>query len=186
VREFFVGAMRPRTIRQYGGLGFLGVVALVGATLLAAAPARAGTLDFGPPGQPTIGAFASVSLNGTRQLTSLSITPFSVVDSTASGAGWNVLLTVSDLSNGGSVIPASSMAMDAPVVSPADGASMTGVVAHATTGNLSTGEKIVTADVGEGDGSYLVSPGILTLTVPADASAGVYAGNATIAVASGP
>ena len=54
------------------------------------------------------------------------------------------------------------MAMDAPVVDPADGASMTGVAGHPTSGNLSTGEKIVTADTGDGEGSYLVSPGILT------------------------
>ena len=127
-----------------------------------------------------------MTLNGTEQLTSLSIDPFSVVDSTGSGSGWNVLLTVSDLVNGSSVIPASSMAMAAPVVEPANGASMTGVLGHATAGNLATGEKIVTTGTGDGDGSYLVSPGILTLTVPASATAGVYAGNATIAVVSGP
>ena len=49
---------------------------------------------------------------------------------------------------------------------------MTGVVGHATVGHLSTGEKIVTADVGEGKGSYLVSPALLTLTIPPDAIAG--------------
>ena len=178
--------MRPRTFPQRGRLGILGAVALVGAALLVAAPANAGTLDFGPPGQPGISDFAPVTLNGTRQLTSLAIEPFSVVDSTASGAGWKVLLTVSDLANGASTIPASAMTMAAPVVAPADGASMTGVRGHATAGNLSSGERIVTADVLEGDGSYLVSPGILTLTVPADATSGVYAGNATIAVVSGP
>ena len=178
--------MRPKTFRQRGLIGILGAVALVSAAALAAAPAHAGTLDFGPPGQPGISDFAPVTLNGTNQLTSLSIDPFSVVDTTGSGAGWNVLLTISDLANGSSVIPASSMAMDAPVVDPADGASMTGVAGHPTGGNLSTGEKIVTADTGDGEGSYLVSPGILTLTVPADATAGVYAGDATIAVVSGP
>ena len=109
-----------------------------------------------------------------------------MVDSTGSGAGWNVDLTVSDLVNGTSVIPASTMTMAAPVVSPADGASMTGVVGHATAGNLSTGEKIVTADVGDGEGTYLVSPSILTVTIPADAVAGTYAGSATVAVVSGP
>lgn len=51
------------------------------------------------------------------------------------------------------------------VVAPANGASMTDVMGHAIPGNLATGEKIVTASMGDGDGSYLVAPGILTLTV---------------------
>ena len=167
-------------------LAIFGALVLVSAGFLAPAVAQAGTLDFGPPGQPGIGDFAPVTLNGTPELTSVSIDPFSVVDSTGSGAGWNVELTVSDLVNGGSVIPASSMVMPAPFITPAYGSSMTGVTGHATTGNLSSGEKIVTADVGEGDGTYLVSPAILTLTIPPNATVGVYSGTATIAVVSGP
>ena len=78
------------------------------------------------------------------------------------------------------------MSMAAPVVAPAGGASMTGVVGHATTGNLGSGAKIVTADVGDGQGTYLVSPAILTLTILPDATAGNYTATATIAVVSGP
>jgi hypothetical protein len=166
--------------------GILVVVASVGAGLLVAAPAFGGTLDFGPPGQPGIGNFAPVTLNGAPVLTSVTIDPFSVVDSTGSGAGWNVNLTVSNLVAGSAVIPASSMSMGAPAIAPSGGASMTGVVGHTTTGNLGTGEKIVTADAGDGDGTYLVSPAILTLTIPPDASAGNYTASATIAVVSGP
>jgi hypothetical protein len=166
--------------------GILIVVAAIGAALLMTAPASGGTLGFGPPGQPGIGDFSPVTLNGTPVLTSVSIDPFSVVDSTGSGSGWNVLLTISDLTLGRSVIPASSMTMAAPLVTPADGASMTGVAGHATSGNLSSGEKIVTADIGEGEGTYLVSPAVLTLTVPPDAIAGTYVAAATIAVVSGP
>jgi len=162
------------------------VVASVAAGLFVAAPANGGTLDFGPPGQPGIGDFAPVTLNGAPVLTSVTIDPFSVIDSTGSGAGWNVNLTVSNLVSGGSVIAASSMSMGAPVVAPADGASMTGVVGHATTANLGSGAKIVTADVGDGEGTYLVSPAILTLTIPPDAAAGSYTATATIAVVSGP
>src|SRR4051794_30219113 len=165
-------------------IGLLGVVALAGALL--AAPAHGGTLDFGPPGHPTIGNFAPVTLTGVETITSVSIDPFSVVDSTGSGAGWNVTLTVTDLVNGTSVIPASSMTMPAPIVAPADGASMTGVVAHATGGNLASGEKIVTASAGNGEGAYLVSPSLLTVTIPAGAVAGTYGGSATLSVVSGP
>jgi hypothetical protein len=161
-------------------------LALFVAVLFSAAPASSGTLDFGPPGQPGISNFAPVTLNGEPQLTSVSIDPFSVVDSTGSGAGWNVTLTVSDLVNGGSTIPASSVAMDAPNVTATGGANMTGVAGHASTGNLSSGEKIVTAAAGDGAGTFLVSPSILTLTIPPAATAGGYTGSATIAVVSGP
>ena len=166
--------------------GILVAIASIGAGLLMAAPASGGTLGFGPPGQPGIGSFIPVTLNGTPVLTSVSIDPFSVVDTTASGAGWNVSLTISDLVHGGSVIPASSMTMNAPLVTAVGGASMLGVSGHATSGNLSSGVKIVTADAGDGDGTYLVSPAILTLTVPPDAVAGTYVASATIAVVSGP
>jgi len=167
-------------------IGMLVAVASLAAWLFVAAPANGGTLDFGPPGQPGIGDFAPVTLDGTPVLTSVTIDPFSVIDSTGSGAGWNVNLTVSDLVSGTSVIPASRMSMEAPVVAPANGASMTGVAGHATTGNLGSGAKIVTADVGDGAGTYLVSPAILTLTIPPDAAAGSYSAAATIAVVSGP
>ena len=161
--------------------GILVAIASIGAGLLMAAPASGGTLGFGPPGQPGIGSFTPVTLNGTPVLTSVSIDPFSVVDTTASGAGWNVSLTISDLVHGGSVIPASSMTMNAPLVTAVGGASLLGVAGHATSGNLSSGVKIVTADAGDGDGTYLVSPAILTLAV-----AGTYVASATIAVVSGP
>lgn len=62
-------------IRRFRGI--LGAVAMVAAALLAAALAQAGTLDCGPPGQPGISDFAGVTLNGTEQLTSLSIDPIS-------------------------------------------------------------------------------------------------------------
>ena len=164
----------------------LGALAAVTMVVLFAAPAHGGSLDFGPPGQPGISDFAPVTLNGVSQITSLAIDPFSVVDTTGSGAGWNVTLTVSNLVNGASIIPASSITMAKPTVTPANGASMTGVAGHPSTGNLSTGEKIVTADAGDGDGTYLVSPSILTLTIPPDALVGTYAGAATISVVSGP
>jgi hypothetical protein len=127
-----------------------------------------------------------VTLSGAEQLTSLTVAPFSVVDATASGAGWHVVLTIPDLDNGGSVIPASSLQMDAPVVTPAGGADPTNVVGQAAAGNLATGEKIVTAAAGFGDGTYLVSPAAVVLTVPVDARAGTYTSAATIGVVSGP
>ena len=55
-----------------------------------------GTLDF-DGGAPAIGNFSGVTLNGTPQLTSLTVDPFTVVDATGSGDGWNILLTIPDL-----------------------------------------------------------------------------------------
>ena len=147
---------------------------------------NAGSLDFDPAGAPAIGNFSAVTLNGTPQLTSLTIAPFTIVDATGSAAGWNVLLTVPDLVNGGDTIAASNVSMSAPVVAGAGASSLTGVTGNATTGALASGEKIVVATGGNGEGTYLISPRILKLTIPVTALQGTYTSNATIAVVSGP
>ncbi len=146
----------------------------------------AGSLDFDPTGAPAIGNFTTVTLNGTPQLTSLTIAPFTIVDSRGSGAGWNVLLTVPNLVNGGSTITASNVAMTAPVVTAAGTSDITGVVGNDSAGGFAAGEKIVSAALTDGMGTYLVSPRILKLTVPVTALTGTYTSAATIAVVTGP
>ena len=96
--------------------------------LMIAAPAHAapgdlvitgGTLDFDPTGAPTFSVFSPVTLNGTPQLTSAMITPFTVVDATGTGAGWHAkVLTVPDLTEpvSSDVIAATNVTMTAPVV----------------------------------------------------------------------
>ncbi|MGO9872289.1 MAG: hypothetical protein ACLPVY_00700 [Acidimicrobiia bacterium] len=170
---------------------------LTSAVLLAAmigAPAHAainlditpGTLNF-DGGAPAIGNFSGVTLNGTPQLTSLTVDPFTVVDATGSGAGWNVLLTVPDLSDGlGDTILASNISMTAPVVTAAATSDITGVVGQASSGGFNAGEKIVDASLGDGEGTYLVAPRILKLTIPVTTIAGTYTSAATIATVSGP
>jgi len=143
-----------------------------------------GSLDFDPAGAPAIGDFTSVTLDGTPQLTSLTVDPFTIIDSSGSASGWNVLLTIPNLVNGGDTILASNVSMSAPVVTAAAGADMTGVVAHASAGGFAAGEKIVTATVAHGEGTYLVSPRILKLTVPDTALIGTYVSAGTIAVVS--
>lgn len=162
------------------------LAALVAAPAHADLLVHAGTLDFDPAGAPVIGDFAAVTLDGTPQLTSLTVDPFTIVDSSGSAHGWNVLLTVPDLTNGADVIPASDVSMTAPVVSPAAGSDMTGVTPNDSAGNFATGEKIVTAGATHGEGTYLVSPRILKLTVPDTALIGTYVSAATVAVVSGP
>ncbi len=145
-----------------------------------------GTLDFDPAGAPTIANFAPVTLNGTPQLTSLTVDPFTIVDATGSGAGWHVLLTVADLVNGGDTIAASNVSMSAPVVAGAGASSLTGVTGNASAGGFASGEKIVVATATNVMGTDLISPRILKLTVPVTAQVGTYTSSATIAVVSGP
>jgi hypothetical protein len=146
----------------------------------------AGTLNF-DGGAPAISNFSGVTLNGTPQLTSLSVDPFTVVDATGSGDGWNVLLTIPDLSDGAShTIASSNISMVLPVVTAATTSSMTGVVGHPSAGTFNTGTKIVTAAATDGEGTYLVAPRILKLTIPVTTIAGAYTSAATIATVDGP
>ena len=146
----------------------------------------AGTLNF-DGGAPAIGNFSPVTLNGTPQLTSLTVDPFTVVDATGSGDGWNVLLTVPDLTDVATdTIAASNISMTAPVVTVAATSDITGVVGHASAAGFNGGEKIVTAGVGQGEGTYLVAPRILKLTIPVTTKVGAYTSAATIATVDGP
>jgi hypothetical protein len=162
-------------------------------------PAGAAIASGGPPrfigGDPSIGDFSGVTLDGTSQLSTSTMTPFVVLDDTSPAAGWNVSLQVPDFQNGTGAdcstgatasIPASSLTMDAPVVTPADGGtSMTGVTSVGFT-DFTTTRIIVDAAAGDGTGTYDVSPQILRVSVPADALAGAYCTEATIAINSGP
>ena len=147
-----------------------------------------GTLDFDPTGAPTFSVFSPVTLNGTPRLTSAMITPFTVVDATGSAAGWHVVLTVPDLVNGGDTIAATNITMSAPVVQAAAGAALTGLTesAVASGSGVATGVTIVDAPATDGEGTYLVSPRILKVTVPDTAQVGTYASAAVVSVVSGP
>ena len=173
-------------------LVFCGAIALAVAAFAPSASAdlsvSGGTLDFDPAGAPAIADFSAATLNGTPQLTSVTVDPFTIVDATGSAAGWNVTLTVADLVNAGAgdTIAASNISMSAPVVTGAGASSLTGVTGNASAGGFAAGEKIVIATAGNGLGTYLVSPRILKLTVPVTGQAGTYTSVATIAVNSGP
>jgi hypothetical protein len=168
---------------------------------IAGAPAHAdlavttgGVARFDAPA-PTVGDFAGVTLTGTPQLTSLTISPFTVIDASGSGLGWNVALTIPDLVNGSDTIAAANVSMKAPVVVGAAGASLTGVAGHASpafsagtppTGGFASPVVIANAQAGDGEGVYLVSPPILKLVVPDTALVGTYVSAGTIAVTNGP
>src|ERR1700704_6686971 len=66
---------------------------------------------------PTVGNFNSVTMNGTPQLTSASIAPFTVIDDSGTGTGWSVTLLVPDFTDvGGDVVAAAGAQMNKPVV----------------------------------------------------------------------
>jgi hypothetical protein len=174
-----------------------GIVAV--ATLLTAVPAvGAGEPRFDDTngnGLPTVSPFGDVTLGGTSQLTTAEIAPFVVIDDSGTLNGWNVTLVIPNFQNGTGAdcstgatasIDTSTMSMNAPIVSPGDGqTSMTGVTSAGFT-DFTSPQKIVVADVGHGDGTYVISPQILKLTIPATALAGSYCTTATIAIDSGP
>jgi hypothetical protein len=144
---------------------------------------------------PTVGDFTPVTLNGTQQLSTATITPFIIDDSSGTLNGWNVTLTIPDLQNGTgqdcstgatATLPGAGVTMDAPVVTPADGdTSMTGVSAAGFT-DFTSPRIIIDAAAGDGAGTYDVSPELVQLTVPSDTTTGTYCTLATIAIASGP
>jgi hypothetical protein len=162
-----------------------------------AAPAAANLhIDDGNGGSsPLISDFGDVTLNGSAQLASATIAPFTVIDDSGSGLGWNLSLQVPDFQNGTGVgcatgstasIAANTLTMDAPTVVPADNSTtMDGVTAEAFV-DFTSPQKIVIADVNEGAGTYSVSLQPMRVTVPSDTLAGDYCTEVTLALSSGP
>jgi len=174
-------------------LGVIVAAALV--AVVTASPAPADPPGFASGVAPTVGDFNPVTLNGTDQLTSATITPFAITDTSGALAGWNVTLLVPDFRNGTggdcatnatASIAAANVSMNAPVVTAADGTtSMTGVTASGFT-DFTSPRKIIVAAVGDGAGTYDVAPAIVNLVVSASTLAGTYCTQATIAITSGP
>jgi hypothetical protein len=157
---------------------------------------------------PTVGNFNNVTMNGTPQLTSAVIAPFTVIDDSGSGAGWHVTLLVPDFADATPVnpfvIPAANAQMNAAVVAAGNVDSPMGGVWADPNVDFTSAKTIAVADptdlthnggapLGEdgvtkvaGMGTYLVSPQILKLIVPANAHAAAYTTTATIAIVNGP
>jgi hypothetical protein len=146
---------------------------------------------------PVVQDFQPVALNGTPQLTSAYMDPFTVVDDSGTQAGWNVSLTVPNLKDGtgagcatGSTatVDATGTMMNPPVVRiGTDDTVMTGITASGFT-DFTSAKKIVSAAIGDGMGTYTISPQILKLIVPSQQKigSGAFCTVATVAIASGP
>lgn len=138
-----------------------------------------------------------VTLNGTNQ-TAVSLSPantWSLVDSRGTGEGYNVTIDATDFDDGnGNVMNISSpfrefriVLTDANIVTQAGGTKPTTSVpqlaAIPESGNPPL--KILSANVGEGQGSYELHPQF-TLDVPANTVAGQYTSTVTVTIATGP
>jgi hypothetical protein len=138
-----------------------------------------------------------VTLDGTNQ-TAVSLSPsntWSLVDSRGTGEGYNVTIEATDFSDGlGNVMNISStfrqfkvQLTDANILQLAGGVKPTTSVpqlaAIPESGNPPL--KILSANVGEGQGSYELHPNF-TLDVPANTVAGTYTSTVTVTIATGP
>ncbi len=198
--------------KLFGALAFVGVL-IVTAALPAAADQHTNTSTShltvtagvgprfddtnGDGNFPVLQDFQPVALNGTPQLTSAYMDPFTVVDDSGTQAGWNVSLTVPDLQDGTgagcatgatATLDASGTMMNPPIVRiGTDDTVITGVAGHGFT-DFTTAQKIVTAAAGDGMGTYTISPQILKLIVPSQQKigSGAFCTVATVAIASGP
>ena len=176
-----------------------------GFTITGGTGPRFDTAVAGGTSFPTVGNFNSVTMNGTPQLTSASIAPFTVIDDSGTGAGWSVTLTVPNFTDaGGDVVAAAGAQMNAPVVAAGTADSPLGGVWSNDVGDFTTAKKIVEADPADtthnggaplatdgvtkvaGMGTYLISPQILKLVVPANSTAGAYSTTATLAITNTP
>ncbi len=178
-----------------------------GFTITAGVGPRFDTATAGATVYPTVGNFNNVTMNGTPQLTSAVIAPFTVIDDSGSGAGWHVTLLLpnfADAATPAHVVSATGAQMNAPVVAAANTDSVMGGVWASPNVDFTSAKTLVHADPADlthsggapvgpdgvttvaGMGTYLVSPQILKLIVPANSIAASYTSAATIAIVNGP
>lgn len=169
---------------------------LAAALAAALAPALAATAPAAvaqslTPNPVTVSDFAPVTLDGTTKTTTATMSDFSVTD--AGGAGWHVTVQATQFREfdvvagqyvtGGRTLPAGSLTMSAPTVTPAAASITVPAGPHAIDG---ASVQLASAAAGT-TGTYdFTQGGPLTLALSASAYARTYRSEVTIAVASGP
>jgi large repetitive protein len=138
---------------------------------------------------PTVADFASLTLGGVAQTTTANMGTFTVTDSRGAGAGWNVTVQAAQFTSGGHTLPLGSISMPQPTVakgSPQSTALPTMLPGPYLIDGVSTIKIASAASGGSGQGSYVFTPGPLTLNVPAKTYAGTYTSIVTVSVITGP
>ena len=142
------------------------------------------------PATVTVSDFASVVLNGTAATTTATMSDFTVTDT--AGVGWHVSVQATVFAEvdgtgayvtGGKTLPAGSLAMPAPTVTPSGGSVTVAAGPYLLDGAT---VQIVTAGSGTTGTFTLTQGGSLTLSLPASAFARTYRSDVTVAVQSGP
>ncbi|MEO7804938.1 MAG: WxL domain-containing protein [Actinomycetota bacterium] len=144
---------------------------------------------------PTVANFAGITLSGVAQTTTAAMDSFQINDARGSGAGWNVTVQGTQMSehNGtiyvvsGKTLATSSLTLAALTVA-ANGTSSTSptIVAGPYTVDAGSAVKITTAATNAGMGKYDYSAGTFTLSVPSSAFAKTYRSDVTVSLVSGP
>ena len=138
---------------------------------------------------PSVGDFGGITLNGTARTTTATMGTFTVTDSRGTGVGWSVTVQATQFTSGGHTLPLGSASMPVPSVAKVTPQS-TGLPAIMpgpyTIDGISATKIASAAADGSGEGSYIFTPGLLTLSVPASTYAGTYTSTVTVSVISGP
>ncbi|MDQ4126309.1 MAG: WxL domain-containing protein [Actinomycetota bacterium] len=184
-------------------------LAVATATVGLAAPARADDTNVTVTGASlalgsiTTGDFGGVTLNGAAQTTTGTMSAFSVTDSRGTGVGWNVTVSASAFKEyasgsyveGGRTLGTSRFTMGQASAAKSDSSSsglptMTSgtytLDADTNADGTSEAVKIASAATGDGMGAYSVTPGQLSLSIPASAYAKTYRSDVTVTLSTGP
>ena len=135
---------------------------------------------------PLAADFAGRSITGAAQTTTAALDAFSVADLTGSGAGWNVTAQASTFTGLSHNLAVGSLSMSAPTVASPDTASADPTVAAGPYVIDNGAVSIAAAALNAGMGEYDFSATTLSLALPADVFADVYASTVTISVVTAP
>lgn len=130
---------------------------------------------------PSVSNFPGKSDPG-AQTTTASMDGFSVSDLIGTGGGWQVTVEATRFAGPHQELPAGSLSMSQPTVSPAGPS----VVAGPVVIDNGVAAQIVSCELGSGQRVYDFSATTLTLIVPAAIYAGVYSSTISLSVVAGP
>ncbi|WP_067727694.1 WxL domain-containing protein [Oceanobacillus damuensis] len=138
----------------------------------------------------SISPFGEITLNGLIQNLTATVEPFSVVDATGTGSGWNLNIKATQLktADGLKTLPFNSLSISTPTITAEEGSSSASVIGIGT-GNIDsdTGVQLLTADTDEGMGTFGITGSSLNLNLqPKDVKAGTYASTVTFNLVTGP
>ena len=136
---------------------------------------------------PLAADFAGRGITGVAQTTTAALAAFSVSDLTGSGAGWNVTAQAATFTGASKSLAAGSLSLSQPTVASPDTTSADPTIATGPyTIDSGSAVSIASAAMDAGMGTYNFSATTMTLALPADVFADVYASTVTVSVITAP